>query len=789
MSTATPGLRRNSPGTAFVVGFCTLAALVVADGAWAETVTLSDGRDLTGRINTIAGVAENPNAPAANVRSILLVDNGLTRTFVSKRQIAPIALQPAKEARVTIRIKQRVARSGSRIGSVGPIIEVTPFDEYGRRIFSMSTFKGQADVLQGITEITPIYTRVQALISSTKTYVWDMRIATSSIPRETLSKILTKAIDPSDSDQRLSIVKLYLQSERYEDAEAELKQVIADFPELKQLEAQVRAIKQLSARRLVREIQMRRDAGQHRLTETLLANFPAKNVAGETLQHVEEILGQYESLRKRGEEVVKKFDELAAQVKQKALQSRIEAIRKEIDQELNFNTLDRMAAFLRLVDDEQLLPEQKLAIAVSGWLMGSKHAIENLPVALSLVEVRAEVRKYLRAPTAEQRQAIFEGMASLEGATPNHVAHLISLMKPPLDADQADGASEGFYELSAPGLEGQADVTYLVQLPPEYDSHRKYPTIVTLNGAGSTPQLQLDWWAGGLDEHGRRRGQAARHGYIVISVEWRKPNQTVYQYSAREQHAVGGSLRHAIRRFSIDNDRVFLSGHDIGGDAVWDIGLAHPDLWAGVIPIVAQADRYCAHYWGNARYVPMYFVAGEMDGNKMSRNARELDRYLTHGYDAVVVEYLGRGHEHFYDEIQHLFDWMNRRERDFFPKEFTCSTMRPWDNYFWWLEVFQLPQRGMVDPADWPGQRGSRAIKVGGKINRNNGINVKIGGGRAILWLAPELVDFEKRITITAGSRRVNGGNPFVKPDLGVLLEDVRTRGERQHPFWAKVDI
>ena len=48
-------------------------------------------------------------------------------------------------------------------------------------------------------------------------------------------------------------------------------------------------------------------------------------------------------------------------------------------------------------------------------------------------------------------------------------------------------------------------------------------------------------------------------------------------------------LRDAMRRFSIDSDRVFLSGHSIGGDAAWDIGLAHPDLWAGVIPIVVRS--------------------------------------------------------------------------------------------------------------------------------------------------------------------------------------------------------
>ena len=62
-----------------------------------------------------------------------------------------------------------------------------------------------------------------------------------------------------------------------------------------------------------------------------------------------------------------------------------------------------------------------------------------------------------------------------------------------------------------------------------------------------------------------------------------------------------GALRDACRRFAIDTDRVFLTGHGIGGDAAWDIGLAHPDIWAGVIPIVAVADRYVGRYAKNAR--------------------------------------------------------------------------------------------------------------------------------------------------------------------------------------------
>ncbi len=44
------------------------------------------------------------------------------------------------------------------------------------------------------------------------------------------------------------------------------------------------------------------------------------------------------------------------------------------------------------------------------------------------------------------------------------------------------------------------------------------------------------------------------------------------------------------------------------------------------------------------------------------------------------------------------------------------------------------------------------------------------------------------RSTITANGRRLNNADQMIRADLRVLLEDVRTRGDRQHPFWARVD-
>jgi predicted esterase len=425
-------------------------------------------------------------------------------------------------------------------------------------------------------------------------------------------------------------------------------------------------------------------------------------------------------------------------------------------------------------------------VAISGWLIGPDAALENAAVAASLFEARNMIREYLRASLKHERDGILSQLESLEGAAPAYLAKLLAHMKPPVETEPAD---RGLYELSAPGLTNEPDFTYHVQLPPEYDPMRRYPCVVTLHAGGTTPEHQIDWWAGEYNQRiGSRMGQATRQGCIVLAPVWARESQTAYGYSAREHAAVLSSLRDACRRFSIDTDRVYLSGHSTGGSAAWDIGVSHPDLWAGVIVIGGRSDKYVTRYVENARRtLPMYFLAGELDGDWLAANERELDRYLTSAhFDVMVAEYQGRGHEHFHDDIQNIFDWMQRHRRNFFPPEFQCASMRPWDNFFFWAELSGFPSKAMVAPVAWPPERGVRASMTEGKFYPNNSINLQSAANSATIWLAPEMVNFDERIALRFNTARKNEA---VKPSAEVLLEDARTRGDRQHPFWAKVEF
>ena len=786
-----PGSGRKAALAVCVVLVCSLVAGVLST-ATAAVVVVKSGMQFEGRVDKIASLADNPFAAAAGggeaaPKPIVIIDDDLRYTFVANSQVASFAESPPG-ALERIKIEQRVAEAGRRIASVGPILNATDFDQYGRRILSMRGPQGRIDVIQGITEVTPIYTKVEGLLVASS-YAWDMRINTNSIPREILSNILLQQADPRDVDARLRIVRLYLQAKRYRDALFELECVIQDFPDLERLNEQADRIAQALTESALRESEVRQRAGQYAQAMALLNNIPEKGTAGETLIKVRDALANYQRQVEQGQSVRKLLDAHLAELPDEGRRAALKPIHEEITRELGWHNLNRMADYLRLSDDNTLPVDQKLALAVTGWLLGSGSGRESLDMALSLVEVRDVIVAYLRSGQPAERQALLDRLKSLESASPGNVAKIIEHIKPPLPVPQAEQKIPGLFELTVPGIDAQGDFPYLIQLPPEYDPYKRYPCVVTLNSSVSSEQLQIDWWAGAYHEKLQlRTGQATRRGFIVLAPRWQRSGQAEYGYSAREHAAVLFSLRDACQRFSIDTNRVFLSGHSLGGTAAWDIGIAHPDLWAGVIPIVANRGKYIDHYTENARGLPMYFVGGQMDGNWIQDNGDKFNDYLRKAnYDCTVVEYRGRGHEPFFDEVQRIFDWMEleTRRRDFFPREINGMTMRPWDAFFWWLEVDEIPPRSLILPEAWPSKGGIdvRAIKTTGKILENNHLSVTPRSGRVIVWLSPNMVNFENPVEISVEGRNLR---QEIRPSVEVILEDVRTRGDRQNPFWAK---
>jgi hypothetical protein len=776
----------------FLCTLCLFAlALITTVTASAQVLLLKDGRRLDGKFAELASISESPLATKSQgevpLTPLLVVDDGLRRTFIHTSQVKQV-LDDKAGSDVRISIWQPVTDKGTGvIGRVGRATKVTPFDEFGRRIYEMNTADGPIAVVQGITQITPLYTKLEGLSGGPKPIVWDMRVATSSIPRDVLHNVLAKNLKPGDIEGRLQLVRLFLASERYREAGNELEEVIKDYPDRKDLEQDVKRLRQLGAKLIMKEMQLRASAGQHQLVRKFLAEFPTEGVAGETLVQVREMLDRYAAEDARRKGVLDSLNANVAKIADENGRALAESFVKEITAEANEEGISRLASYERLADDKDMKPEQKVALAISGWLVGSNQAMDNFHTAISLAHARDKILQYLREPLAQNRVKLGSDLHDMEGASIERIAQMLKQMKPPFEASKQQERGPRMYEYTIAGLEGQADVRYFIQLPPEYDPLRHYPTVVTLADAGVKPEQMIDFWSGPRNpDAGDRVGQATRRGYIVLAVDWQQPHQNSVEYSSREHHAVLGSLRDACRKFSIDLDHVYLTGHGLGGDCVWDIALAHPDIWAGVIPFCAVADKYVLRYAKNAPYVSWYIVDGELDGDKIAKNATQLDRYLKPNTDITVIEYLGRGYEPYGDEIQRIFDWASRRERKV-PKEIDCVSMRPWDNFFWWIEAEGLPTKSMVAPANWPPPSKLRPFPVEGKRLETNKLIVNAQASKVTVWLSPDLVDFGQQLAVDINGRNASPRDRMVRPDLQVLLEDVRTRADRQHPYWAKL--
>ncbi len=760
-------------------------------------IVMKDGRVIRGphaMLSRVEESAEDAEQATKRSRPIVVINDGLRRIFVSRFRVAETIDTVVEESLERFRIRRSAAEVGRDKGRLAPFMsyddKYEPFDEFGRRIVIVN---GNVPVEQTITEINPRY-----VVVASRGMVWDMRIATNSLPQSVITRILMKQINPKNLEDRKRIVRFYIQSERYNEAGNELAAILEDFGSNERVTQDLlplqRILGQQETEQVRRELALRRSAGQYEFTKPFLAEFPTEKATVETLQAVNSMVeedSQYEQWRTRLMETLYGYVD---RVEEEKLRAAVPPILDEISAELTRNTIGRFSPLQLMIDDESMPVEEKLALAASGWLVGENEAVTALPMAVSMFKTRDNVREYLTCDTADERDAAMKKIESEEAGTLEIITKILPMMKPVYPVPKKPVAGKpGYYQLETPAFGHLSPFAYCVQLPPEYDPHRKYPLIISLHGEKTTPEQQIEWWAGSWRNE-RRAGQATRHGYIVMSPLWNVSGTPGYDYSAAAHGAVLYSYYDVLRHFSVDVDRVFLTGHSSGGDAAWDIGLSHPDLWAGVMPITASARKYVGSYSLNARYVPLYFVNGELDG-AVSRdfNNGNFNKYLTaraaENYRCTVVSFIGRGHEAFSDEILNLFDWMERQRRVFPLKNFEVNSLRPWDNFFWWVEGKGFPASTMVDPTDWTASGpppNIRPTRIETNVTSLNRVRITSSAAQTTIWFSPELVNFDQRIEVQINGRRT-AASGLLEGKLADMLEDVRTRLDRSHPFWLKI--
>jgi hypothetical protein len=410
------------------------------------------------------------------------------------------------------------------------------------------------------------------------------------------------------------------------------------------------------------------------------------------------------------------------------------------------------------------------------------------------------VLAYQNEINAGARRQLLEPFLTKAALDPQELAQLIAYLPPPEPVDTTDPRlSQPVERVTQVPWAQRAPVKYALQLPPEYHPNRPYPVLIALHNGNEKPSDAIAEWG----------PEAAKNGYVLAAPNWNDGLASEYKYSEGEHAVVLELIRDLRRHFQVDSDRVFLAGNGDGGTMASDVGLSHPDLFAGVIPINARPVRSATTwYWRNAQVLPFYCLTGEFAGDCSSKTKWVFEKWASKGYPALMTIYKGRVLETFPAEMPTIFDWMSRKHRAAgFPElgrnpggfgdsgeEF--HTMRPGDNHFYWISVGGI-KNDFLNPRMGQGKVGTSAY-VQANIRDNNQIAVNTRGIKQLtIWLGrcfdPErgvqqMIDFARPVTVQI-NRREYWRNKVVTPSAATMLEDFYERGDRQRLFMAKLDF
>jgi hypothetical protein len=733
-------------------------------------------------------------------------------------------------------------KSSHPLPATGMAKSVTEFNEKWRRTLTVTladepgVVKGRWEVIeQQITYLDP-YT---CWITST-THAWRITFRTSELDPRKVRQLLAwhpelkEADDKPDPAKRVAIGKFMLDAGWLAMAKEEVERMKKECPgpyekDVKeQHENLLKEIDAATAQLVVNEAELALAAGRYRYAGELLAVFPEKTAdpkdtdkATKLMAVQKEAMARFETGRRLLREVLD--DATGGAVVRGGVAAgggpaavvwprrgpepntplaRLAAAGEHVYAELHPDSIGRIEFFVNLAGNaqaERKKPEELLATAVSGWVKGKAGSTTQSDIALRLWTARELVLAYQRADDLNTRNRLLFEYRKTSPLGMDELAQVITQLPPAEPEDLANrtgtpvttagGVPPGVYRRKTPATADRpTGIDYMVKLPPEYHHGRAYPVVVALTHPTMEPEKMTAALARETD----------KHGYILLAPDWSTFFARGWQWKGEDHDFVTAVLRDAIRHFTVDNDRVFLFGAGDGANAAMDVGMGHPDLFAGVLAMgpIPRHGMFM-EYWRNAQKLPFYIVTGEHGGDSVKNLRSIFEHWMPHGFPAVMAVYKGRGVEWYSAEPPVMFDWMSRKKRvngtatlklgPLAPPQW--QTMRLTDNRFYWIGTDKIDPRNLLENVA-PGKNPFPAA-IGADIRNGNFIDIRSRGVRTVtIWLGRDMIDWEKTVSVRLNNDIPLGYKPKkLEQDIGVLLEDYRERGDRRMLFLAKLEF
>jgi poly(3-hydroxybutyrate) depolymerase len=201
------------------------------------------------------------------------------------------------------------------------------------------------------------------------------------------------------------------------------------------------------------------------------------------------------------------------------------------------------------------------------------------------------------------------------------------------------------YRFDAAGKE----MEYALYVPTGYDAKKPTPLIVALHGLGSNPQQVI--------RYGQLTELAEKHGTIVVAPMgynergWYGAQGELSRFAEPQnlgelsEQDVMNVFERTRKEFAIDESRMYLMGHSMGGGGTWHLAMQHPGLWAAIAPIAPAPTHEGLAGLEKIKHIPAIVVQGDEDSLVPVANTRRwVAKMKDLGMDYTYIEVPGGGH-------------------------------------------------------------------------------------------------------------------------------------------------
>lgn len=195
---------------------------------------------------------------------------------------------------------------------------------------------------------------------------------------------------------------------------------------------------------------------------------------------------------------------------------------------------------------------------------------------------------------------------------------------------------------------------YRVLVPASYDPAKPNALVVLLHGMGGDENTMIDYYDGAF------RQAAEKHGLLVLAPKGRGP-ASMYQGDAETD--VLDALADFRKLYNVDPQRIYLSGHSMGGYGTWSISMHQPQPWAALAPISGGGNPAAVD---PILDIPQYIVHGDADETVPVQRSRDMVTSLKQrgAKEITFVEVPGAHHNDVVvPQVAKLFDWLVKQEK------------------------------------------------------------------------------------------------------------------------------